>query len=128
MSHEAPQTVWVLSEESPFTDPEASGGCVSGVYATAVAALYYLGTWEIGLEGLQEITWTPLGLSGYEGWGHGEAVYILRCYPIEHEAQLRADVAAHVQRHRLRPDDELALSPQGLAALLPRYTEGNNEP
>ena len=110
--------VWVLSDEAPFADPEGSGGCVCGVFATLAAALFELGTWEIGLEGMAEITWTPFGEDAYEGHGHDGAVYILRRHTVQDEATLRASYAAYGARHDLRPHPYLALRTEDLLALV----------
>ena len=110
--------VWVLSDEAPFDDPEGSGGCVCGVFATLAAALFELGTWEIGLEGMADITWRPFGEGAYEGHGHAGAIYILRRHTVQAEATVRAAYAAYEDRHALRPHPYLALSSAELVALL----------
>ena len=110
--------VWVLSDECPFDDPDGAGGCVRGVFATAAAALFELGTWEIGPEGLAEITWTQWREGAYEGHGHEDAIYILRRHVVQEEAALRAGYAAYGEAHGLRPHPYLALSTQDLLAML----------
>lgn len=110
--------VWVLSEESPFEGEEESGGCVSGVFTTASAALFYLGTTEIGPAGLAEITWTPVARDDYEGRGHGDSVYILCRHPVQDEDTLRTTWSAYVQRYDIRPEDQLRLTTEALRAML----------
>jgi hypothetical protein len=113
-----PVTVWVLSEESPFDDPEASGGCVCGVFASAAAALFELGTWEIGPEALGQITWGAFAEDGYEGVGFGDSVYVLRAHVVQEDGDLRADLVSYGASHRLRPHPLLAWSSAELLALL----------
>jgi hypothetical protein len=122
---DTPATVWVLSEESPFDDPEESGAAVYGVFATAAAALFALGTWEIGPEALGQITWTAQGNHVYEGAGYGKSLYILRAYWVQEEEALRADVITYGAQHRLRPHPVLAWSTAELLALL--VTPGPHE-
>jgi hypothetical protein len=112
-------TVWILSEESPFDDPEASGGCVCGVFTSPAAALFALGAWDLGPEGMAAITWTCCGPTSYEGQGYGDAVYILRAYAVQDEATLRADYAAYQQKHHVAPDPFSLTSTADLLRLLP---------
>jgi hypothetical protein len=114
----APVTVWVLSEESPFDDPEESGGCVCGVFATAAAALFDLGAWHLGPQQLGQITWTAYGNDSYQGVGFREYVYVLTAYRVLDEGDLRAAVATTPARHRTRPHPLLAWSTAELLALL----------
>jgi hypothetical protein len=125
MRSRAPLTVWVLSEESPFDDPQESGGCVCGVFATAAAALFDLGTWDIGPEALGQITWTAQGNNIYEGVGYGKSIYILRAHLVQEERDLRAEVAIYDERYRLRSHPLSAWSTAELLALL--VTPGPHE-
>lgn len=112
-------TAWVLSEESPFTSDEESGGCVCGVFASPSAALLSLGGWIIGPEGLAEIVWTSWHEGSlYEGRGHGTRLYILRCHPVEEEATIRQDLAALASGLCGGPEPLLALTTEALLALL----------
>jgi hypothetical protein len=110
--------VWVLSEESPFDDPEGSGGCVCGVFASAAAALFELGTWQIDAEELAQIRWTSFGPLAFEGHGCGNAIYILRQHRIQEEETLRETLRVYDQSHGLRPHPFLALSTADLLAML----------
>ena len=110
--------VWVLSEESPFDDPEGSGGCVCGVFATLAAAMFALGTEELGPERLAALTWTPFQVDAYEGHGAGEAIYILRRHVVQTEATLRGELAAWHYTHALPLHPYLALSTADLEALV----------
>lgn len=86
--------VWVLSEESPFCDEEESGGCVSGVFTTPTAALFYLGSVELGFEALEALTWYAWSPHRYEGRGWETAIYILQRHDVQQEVTLRADYQA----------------------------------
>lgn len=111
--------VWVLSEESPFDDEETSGGCVSGVFATPAAALYYLGTVELGPDILAAITWDTYGSHRYEGRGWGTAIYILQRHEVQDEATLRADYQTMVATYGCKDDAGNALTTEALCVLLP---------
>lgn len=113
--------VWVLSEEAPFSDPAESGGCVCGVFDTAIAALYYLGHEEIGSEGLAKMTWNAYGPACYEGRGYGEAVYILRAYGVQDDAGQRRQTADLERFLHLPVSNDPQLCRAALAALLPGY-------
>ena len=80
-------------------------------------ALFELGTWEIGLEGMAEITWYQFGPEAYEGHGHDDAIYILQRHTVQDETTLRADYAAYGDKHGLPPHPYLALRTEDLLAM-----------
>lgn len=109
MSEQEPQIlahtmeVWVLSDETPFSDWEEAGGLVVGVFATREAALFYLEHVELGEERAKRIVWeSPHHPGRWEGTyvddRGNEQLYILHCYTVETEAQLRTNHEAQCQR------------------------------
>ena len=87
----ADTVVWVLSDETPFDDPEESGGLVIGAFASAAAALWSLSSAYVSWESFHAIDWQHVTSGLYYGWHPNGTVYVLSQHRIAHATSPETD-------------------------------------